>query len=134
MILIKFFNKFFNKFFQEAFKFIFVGIIATIIHLTIYFTLKKIINYNIAYSLGYGISFLFNYFLSSFFTFENKPTIKKGVAFAICHLINYSLQLYFLNLFIINGISHDLSPFIVYLIVIPINFILVRFVFKTKFL
>lgn len=115
---------------QEIIRFGIVGILATIIHYGIYWILQQYINHNIAYTLGYGISFICNFFLTAHFTFKKKATIKKGIGFGLSHLCNYLIQLGLLNLFIYIGINKGLAPIFVFAIAIPINFLLVRFVFK----
>ena len=87
-------------------------------------------NVNIAYTIGYALSFICNFYLTSYFTFKSKATVKRGLGFGIAHLVNYLLQMAFLNLFIWLGVKAEWAPIPVYMIVIPINFLLVRFVFK----
>ena len=115
---------------QEIIRFGIVGILATVIHYGIYWILQQYINHNIAYTLGYGISFICNFFLTAHFTFKKKATVKKGIGFGLSHLCNYLIQLGLLNLFIYIGINKGLAPIFVFAIAIPINFLLVRFVFK----
>lgn len=117
---------------QEIIKFGIVGVIATIIHYGIYLALNLILVSWIAYSIGYGISFLGNFYLSNRFTFKTKPTIKKGVGFGLSHFINYLLQIILLNIFIKLGISDKYAPIPVLCIAVPINFLMVRFVLKSK--
>jgi putative flippase GtrA len=117
---------------NEVVRFFIVGLIATGLHYGIYLILMRYIAVNLAYSTGYLISFLANYFLSAHFTFESKVSIKKGIGFGISHLINYSLHLLFLNVFLSFQISKSIAPIPVFLLVIPINFFLVRFIFKSK--
>lgn len=114
-------------------KFSLVGLLATAIHYGIYLLTYKQMNVNIAYSIGYVVSFVFNFLLSNFFTFNTKPNVKRGVGFAISHLINYGLHIVFLNLFLFLSISDTYAPLLVYVVVFPINFILVRFAFKSKY-
>lgn len=114
----------------EIIRFGIVGVIATIIHYCIYWILQSHIHHNIAYTIGYGISFICNFFLTAHFTFKKKATIKKGIGFGLSHLCNYLIQLGLLNLFIYMGIDKGLAPLFVFAIAIPINFLLVRFVFK----
>jgi hypothetical protein len=85
---------------------------------------------NVAYTIGYAVSFVCNFFLTSYFTFRSKATVGKGVGFGLAHLTNYLLQMVLLNLFVYLGVSQALAPVPVYLIAIPVNFLLVRFVFK----
>lgn len=117
--------------YQEQIRFIIVGVLATAIHYGIYILLNLIIISWLAYSIGYVISFLCNFYLSSKYTFQSKASIKKGIGFGISHAINYLIHITMLSVFIKIGISEELAPIPVFAIAIPINFILVRFVFKS---
>ena len=116
----------------EVIRFGVVGCFATALHYFIYWLFSKWININIAYTLGYAISFVCNFFLTSFFTFKEKTSVKRGLGFGGAHLFNYLFQLGLLNLFVWMGVRKDLAPLPVYAISIPINFLMVRFVFKHK--
>lgn len=118
--------------YQEIIRFCIVGTLATGIHYGIYLLLNRFILVWLAYSIGYVISFIFNFYLTSVFTFREKATVRKGIGFVFSHLINYLLHILFLSLFIWMGVRDNYAPIPVYLIVIPINFLLVRFVFKSK--
>ena len=118
--------------YQEIIRFCIVGTLATGIHYGIYLLLNRFILVWLAYSIGYVISFIFNFYLTSVFTFREKATVRKGIGFVFSHLINYLLHILFLFLFIWMGVRDNYVPIPVYLIVIPINFLLVRFVFKSK--
>lgn len=113
-------------------RFIMVGIFATALHYGLYFLLQQVINVNIAYSLGYVLCFIANFYLTAFFTFREKPSWKKAFGFGGAHLINYLLHISLLNLFLWLGFSKPLAPIPVFAIAIPVNFLLVRFVFKYK--
>lgn len=114
----------------EAFRFIIVGVIATAIHYSIYWLLQQFINAGIAYTIGYAISFAANFLLTSLFTFKTKATVKRGLGFALAHLCNYLLQMLLLHITLGAGVSRELAPIPVYCISIPVNFLMVRFVFK----
>lgn len=117
--------------YQEQIRFIIVGILATTIHYGVYIVLNLMIISWLAYSIGYGISFLCNFYLSSKYTFKSKASIKKGIGFGISHAINYLIHITLLSVFIKIGINEELAPIPIFAIAIPINFILVRFVFKS---
>lgn len=121
----------FSSKYQEQIRFIIVGVLATAIHYGIYILLNLIIISWLAYSIGYVISFLCNFYLSSKYTFQSKASIKKGIGFGISHAINYLIHITLLSIFIKIGISEELAPIPIFAIAIPINFILVRFVFKS---
>ena len=110
------------KRFPEFIRFVMVGILATALHYGIYFLLQRFINVNIAYTLGYALSFIANFYLTAYFTF----------GFGGAHLFNYLLHIGLLNTFLWLGLSKTLAPIPVFAIAIPVNFLLVRFVFKRK--
>lgn len=85
---------------------------------------------SLAFTVGYLISFVFNFFMSARFTFRKKPTTRKGIGFALSHLVNYGLETGALNVFLILGLAKEIAPIPVYFICVPINFLLVRFVFS----
>ena len=116
----------------EFVRFVMVGIFATALHYGLYFVLQRIINVNITYTLGYALSFIANFYLTAYFTFGRKPSWRKAFAFGGAHLFNYLLHLGLLNLFLWAGLPKPLAPIPVFAIAIPVNFLLVRFVFKRK--
>ena len=112
-------------------RFALVGVIATAIHYLLYFVLQKTMNAGMAYTIGYAVSFVANFLLTSVFTFKAKATIKKGVGFGAAHLCNYLLQMGLLYAVLAIGVRRDIAPVPVYCIAIPLNFLMVRFVFKS---
>ena len=105
----------------------------------------------ITYSIGYIVSFIGNYILSLKWTFRTEGSVKKGLGFAFSHAVNYGMHIGLLNLFLYLGVGglmvrclqavvpwlvemfpilghgEDIVPFAVYVIVVPVNFLLVRF-------
>ena len=120
--------------FREIARFGIGGITATLIQYGIYYIFNQWIGCGATTSLsiGYAISFIFNFFLSNYFTFKTTPTVKKGLGFGLSHGINYLLQIAFLNLYMWIGIPEAIAPIPMFVTVVPINFILVRFVLKSN--
>jgi putative flippase GtrA len=115
----------------EFLRFAIVGVIATAVHYGLYYMLIRTpVPVNVAYTVGYLISFILNFYLTAFFTFRRAPSWRKGIGFGGAHLVNYLLHLLLLNLFLRLGVDKELAPLPVYAIAIPLNFLLVRFVFK----
>lgn len=114
----------------EFIRFGIVGVIATAIHYGVYWVLMHWLFVTIAYSIGYAVSFICNFLLTSFFTFRKRATMKKGLGFGVAHGVNYLLHVLFLHSFLWLGVSKSMAPIPVFAMVIPINFLLVRFVFK----
>lgn len=103
------------------------------------------------YVVGYAISFIANYLISLRWTFRTSGSIAKGVGFAFSHAVNAGLQVVLLNLFRAIGLGtwiawvlkssipelvayfpligkpEALLPIPVYFIVVPTNFLMVRF-------
>lgn len=122
----------------EFLRFCFVGVLATGIHYGIYLLLIKTISLegkfwiNVAYFVGFIISWLCNFWLTAKITFKTHVSLKRGVGFAVTHGINYLLHVLFLNIFLALGITEQIAPIPVYCCVVPINFILVRTIFKSN--
>ena len=121
---------------KEFIRFCIVGVLATAIHYGVYLLLLLFLKdkdgwwTNAAYTIGYLVGFVFNFILSALFTFRERMTIRKGIGFSLSNLVNYGLHILFLNLFLWIGIPDKWAPLPVFCLVVPINFLLVRFVFK----
>jgi putative flippase GtrA len=121
----------------EFLRFCLVGLIATCIHYGFYLLLITWIEIdgklwvNIAYLIGFVMSWLCNLWMTAKITFKTHVSLKRGVGFAVTHAINYLLHVLFLNIFLAVGITEQIAPIPVYCCVVPINFILVRTVFKS---
>lgn len=120
---------FFSK---EFIKWGLIGVLAVIIHYGIYLLLNIFIQKDIAFTIGYAISFCCNFYLNSVYTYKKRPTLKKGIGFGVSHFINYVLQISVFNIFIFFGTPEEFAPIPMYAITMPINFLLIRFVFKNN--
>lgn len=109
---------------------------------------------NISYLVGYAVSFIANYIVSLKWTFKTKGNVSKGLGFAFSHAINAGMQVGLLNVFRwlgagamlvslvqwvapwlpellpVLGKPEAMLPLPVYVIVVPVNFLLVRFFLK----
>lgn len=119
-----------HKTITEILRFGVVGVSATAIHYGVYYALHFCLNANIAYATGYLVSFVFNYFMSARFTFKKSTTVRNGMGFILAHAFNFVLQMSLLNLFLFISVSKAMAPLPVYCIAVPVNFIIVRFVFR----
>ena len=148
-----------KKYGSQFVRFFIVGVGATIIHwgsyvlLNLLFSIseEQAIALSCTYAAGYIISFIANYLLSLKWTFKTKGSVGKSVGFAFSHLINFTMHLGLLNIFMFMGVGElmvkciqfctpwlttllptlgnpsTLLPLPVFIIVVPINFLLVRF-------
>ena len=115
---------------RQFLRFALVGVIATATHYGFYLLLQTCINVNAAYTVGYALSFVANFYLTAWFTFHSRPSWRKAAGFAGAHTANYFLHMLLLNVFLWAGISKVYAPVPVYAIAVPVNFLLVRFVFR----
>uniref|UniRef100_UPI003FF0939F GtrA family protein n=1 Tax=Bacteroides eggerthii TaxID=28111 RepID=UPI003FF0939F len=81
---------------------------------------------------GYSPSLLANFYPSASLTLGRNPPLRKAFGFGGAHLCSYLLHMGLLNLSLWMGIPKPLAPIPVFAIAIPVNFLLVRFVFKRK--
>lgn len=110
----------------------------------------------ITYATGYIVSFILNYIITLKWTFKTNATMAKSIGFVLSHCVNAGLHLLLLNLFsnmkagqflsslilftIPWAVEHfpviaepeTLLPIPVYLIVVPTNFLMVRYFLHPK--
>lgn len=118
----------------EIFRFGIVGTLATLLQYGFYLLAADVVGLSAVVStpISYMLSFIINFILTSYFTFRSQPSTKRGIGFTLSHLVNMGLQTLFVSLFNpLVGKTWALLPSM--LICIPINFLLVRFVFKSKY-
>ena len=115
----------------EALRFIVVGGMSTAITYGVYYLL--LVNGTgavLAYTVGYIVGLIFNYLMSARFTFRKSMNVKNAVGFLFTNAFNYVLQVGLLWLFIYIGVPAKIAPLPMYAIAVPVNFIMVRTVFK----
>ena len=111
-----------------------VGSLAAGIHYGVYFVLQEyeLVNLNIAYTIGYATSFICNFFMTSYLTFRSNPSLKKALGFGGSHLVNYLIHMGLFNLFLSLDVNQEIAPLFVLAVAVPVNFVMLRFVFKHK--
>ena len=111
-----------------------VGSLAAGIHYGVYFVLQEyeLVNLNIAYTIGYATSFICNFFMTSYFTFRSNPSLKKALGFGGSHLVNFLIHMGLFNLFLSLDVNQEIAPLFVLAVAVPVNFVMLRFVFKHK--
>jgi putative flippase GtrA len=90
------------------------------------------VNATIAYTIGYGVGLCLNYILTTFFTFKKQPSKRNAAGFVASHIVNYLLEIGVLNVFIWLGMDERLAGILTLIVVVPINFLILRFVFVQK--
>lgn len=122
-----------NSRLSEIVRFGLVGGLATVLQYGFYVVFVHVVNVPAVPStmISYALSFIFNYVLSTYFTFHTRPTAKNGLGFTLSHLVNMGLQTGLVAIFKgIVGKTLALLPALA--ICIPVNYVLVRFAFTSK--
>ncbi len=116
---------------SEAMRFVIVGGMSTAITYAVYYLLLiRGIGAVPAYTIGYLLGLIFNYLMSARFTFKKTMNVKNAIGFVFTNAFNYVLQVGLLWLFIKLSVPEKIAPLPMYAIAVPVNFIMVRTVFK----
>ena len=113
----------------EALRFGVVGTVATGLHYGSYYLLRHVMEVNVAYTVGYVLSFIANFYMTAYFTFGTPPSWSRLAGMGGAHVSNYLLHMVLLNVFLWVGVPGAWAPLPVFAVAIPVNFLLVRWVF-----
>lgn len=118
---------------SEILRFCITGGLATVLQYGIYVVFVDAVGLPAVPStiVSYAISFIFNYLLSAYFTFRKRPSSGNIIGFIACHAVNMGLQTGLVAIFKgLVGPTLALLPALA--VCIPINYLMVRFVFIKK--
>ena len=123
-----------NGRFLELLKFCVVGASSALIDLIVYNIFLLFSNYKISVIAGFIVSWVFNYILSSLWTFKEKPKVSNFFGMLAAHLINlFVVRMGVMYLFVEVACINPRIAYIPTLIIAAItSYILVRFSFKHK--
>lgn len=114
----------------EIIRFGVTGVISTLATYLFYYIFLYWLNPTVSFTIAYLMAMIINYLLTTSFTFKVKATKKNAAGFLISNGINYVLCALFLNIFLWLRVPEELAPIPMYMICIPVNFLIVRFVMK----
>ncbi len=116
----------------QVIRFGIVGVAATAIQAVLYQVLVGWLRAELANAIAYVVSFIFNYVASTRFTFRVKSSARRSAGFLLSHLINFTLQTLILHLSIRLGLTERWAMVPMFVITVPVNFLLVRFFLTRK--
>lgn len=108
------------------------GTVSSLVHYGVYYLALMWADVTSSYTAGYLVGLLCNYVLTTFFTFRRRPSRWNALGFAGSHLLNYLLEIGLLWLFLWLGIGKLLAPILVMTIAVPVNFLILRYVFVKR--
>lgn len=112
------------------------GCLAVAIQYAVYMLLLMVLPHgselwtNIAYTVSYFVSFCCNFVITSYWTFHSRPSWKRLIGFGSSHVVNFFVQLAFLNAYLYIGIPKEYAALLAMGSAVPINFMMLRFVYK----
>lgn len=115
--------------FWRVVRFGITGTVSSLLHYAVYCIAVTRMGAAAAYTVGYAVGLLCNYVLTTYFTFQRHPSRNNLLGFIGSHILNYILEIVLLEVFLWMGMSKFLAPVAVMIIVVPINFLLLRYVF-----
>lgn len=118
---------------KSFFRFVIVGVINTVNYFIMYTILLNYLPYLFSHIGSFLISALISYFLTSYYTFKTKPTLKTFIAFPLTFLPNLIFSTIGTTFLIeMNILSEDIASVFVMLMLIPITFIINKIIFIRK--
>lgn len=108
------------------------GCLAEGVHYGVYLLALLWLNPGVSYTIGYLVAMVFNYIMTTFFTFRRRPSGGNIAGFAASHALNYSLELGLLYAGMWLGLCEHWAGLVAMTVVVPINFLILRFVFIRK--
>lgn len=107
------------------------GCVAVAIQYAVYWTLLQMnCEANIAFTIGYVVSFCYNFIVTSYWTFHSRPSWKHLTGFGGSHVVNYLVQIAFLNTFLWLMLPKSIAGVLAMACAVPINFLILKFVYK----
>ena len=104
------------KKYRSAVRFVLVGAIGTGVQYGIYYILLGVFQYkwpdvgvltSLAFTIGFVVEMVLNYFMTSFYTFRVRPSLKNAGGFIIGRTLNYFIQIGLLNILIWLHMSEE---------------------------
>lgn len=119
---------------KPFFRFVIVGVFNTANYFMMFTILNNIgVSYILAHLCAFLYSAFVSYFLTSYYTFKTKPSLKTMVRFPITYLPNLILSTLGTIILVENNLlSESIASLVVMIVSIPITFIISKVIFHKK--
>jgi putative flippase GtrA len=127
--------------YRSAVRFVLVGALGTGLQYGIYYVLLGIFQTkwaedtwltSVAFTVGFVIEMVYNYLMTSFYTFRVRPTLKNAGGFLFGRALNYVIQLIFLNVLIWLHMSEEWAGIAAIALAGVINYFVLLPFYKNK--
>lgn len=127
--------------YRSAARFVLVGALGTGVQYGIYYLLLTVfqrqwpdvgILTSVAFTVGFVVEMVCNYFLTSYYTFKVKPSLKNIGGFFIGRALNYVIQLLFLHMMIWLHVSEEWAGIVAIMLAGVINYFVLLPFFRAK--
>jgi putative flippase GtrA len=122
------------KYINRAFlRFLFFALINTGFTYLVYLLCLELFPYLVAYTISYLSGILVSYLLNSVFVFKTPLHWKKALQFPLVYLVQYLLGSVLISISVeVLGIQETMAALLNVVILLPISFILSRFILTKK--
>ena len=117
---------------KQLVGFAITGTLSTLLMLGIYVGLNKIINYQYSYLVSYCLSVVALYFMNALWVFNQSVSVKSFLQFPLIYLLQYVVGAISLEFLVKLGVSVTFAPVVVVIILLPVTFMLNRFILLTR--
>jgi putative flippase GtrA len=129
------------KKYRSAVRFVLVGTLGTGLQYGIYYCLLGLFQRewpdvalltSVAFTAGFVLEMVYNYLLTSFYTFRVRPSWKNAGGFVVGRGLNYVVQLAFLNMLIWLHMSEEWAGIVAIMLAGVINYFVLLPFYKEK--
>jgi len=115
----------------ELFRFVIAGGINTLLTLALYWLLLAWFEYRVAYTISFVAGIVSGFAFNTYAVFRVPWSWMRLLAFPSVHAVNYVVGLAIVWLSVrVFGIDERLAPVVAAVAIIPLNFMMTRFVIK----
>lgn len=117
----------------EIVRFVVAGGINTALTLALYWLLLEWLEYRLAYTASFAAGVISGFALNTYVVFRVRWSWMRLMAFPSVHFVNYvaGLAIVWLGVRVL-GIDERIAPVVAAVAIIPLNFLMTRFVVKTS--
>ena len=117
---------------RETVRFLLAGGINTLILYGLYLLFRILMHYNPAYTAAYLLSIFSAYGLNCLLVFRVRVRLATFLAFPLVYLVQYGLNLAFLNLFVKLGMGTGIAPLAAVSAGLPAVYLMMRRVLRAR--